>query len=416
MPGEIICIGDELMSGRSADLNSRHAAVRLGALGLMLTSITTIGDDTAAIGQVLRLALSRSDFVIISGGLGPTEDDITAEAAAQALGLPMEENRPMLVNLEALAAGHGRKLNPGARRMAWLPQGAKVLDPSCAGFLLPAPQGQPLFFLPGVPYEFRMLIDGPVGSYLAQRFLEGVVTTRMLRTFGLLESEIGARLEGLADNWPGARLGYYPTFPEEKILVSVRAAAKDQAEAIADEVLSEVERRLAPHVIARGATTLAQAVAALLTEQDLTLALAESCTGGLIGHRLTQVAGSSVFFERGLVVYSNRAKQELLGVSGETLERFGAVSAQCARQMAMGARERAGTDLGLAVTGIAGPGGGSADKPVGTVFLALADGQNVRVEGKRLSGDRTMIKSLTAELALVWLLRYGQDHAFICGA
>ncbi len=416
MKGEIICIGDELVSGRSADTNSRHAAARFWALGLKLRGVTIIGDDAQAIDQVLNLGLSRSDFLIISGGLGPTEDDITAEAAAQALGLPLEENQEMLSNLEALAAKHGRTLSPDVRRMYLLPQGAKVLDPICAGFLLEGRAGQPLFFLPGVPWEFRRLIDGQVGDYLVERFVEGAVAVRQLRSFGLMESQIGARLEGLAQNWPGAQIGYYPHFPEEKVLVSARAASREEAERIAAELEAEVLRRLDGHVVARGEATLAQNVAALLSEQKLTLALAESCTGGLVGHRLTQAPGASAFLERGLVVYSNQAKQDLLGVSADTLERFGAVSEQCAREMAMGARQRSGTDLGLAITGIAGPTGGSEAKPVGTVFFALSDGEHTRVEGKKLSGERSMIKSLSAELALVWLLRYAQDHAFIRSA
>lgn len=322
----------------------------------------------------------------------------------------------MLANLQALARSRGHELSQTARRMALMPQGARLMDAICCGFSLAGPAGQVLYFLPGVPEEFCKLIDDQVVPELGRRFGTGAVISRQLRIYGLPESEVGRRLQGLAEAHPGARIGFYPSFPEVKVLLTARSDEPAQATAVAEQMEREAEKRLEGYVIVRGLLTLEEAVGQELIRQGLTLALAESCTGGLIGHRLTQVAGSSAYLERGLVVYSNRAKQELLGVNEATLQAVGAVSAQCAAEMAQGARAGAGTDLGLAVTGIAGPTGGSPDKPVGTVFFGLAGPEGLRTLHTRFYGDRTMIKLQSAETALDLLRRYLEDHAFLRGA
>ncbi len=416
MLGRILCIGDEIMSGRTADRNSRHAAASLWSAGLMLKAITTVGDDPEAIAQALEQALADCSFLLVGGGLGPTEDDLTARAAADYLGLPLNEDPVMLANLEALARTRGRELSPLGRRMALLPQGARVLDPLCCGFHLTGPGGQPVYFLPGVPEEYRRLIDQYVVPQLLTRFGLGAPVSRMLRVFGLPESEVGRRLEGLTPAGSGAKIGYYPTFPEVKVLLTARSDDPALAEALAHHLEREALERLEGHVVARGSQTLEQAVGEELTRQRLTLCLAESCTGGLIGHRVTRVPGSSAYLERGLVVYSNRAKQELLGVSEATLAAHGAVSGECAAEMAAGARARSGADLGLSVTGIAGPEGGSLEKPVGTVWFGLAGPEGVVTEHRLFHGDRAMVKLQAAENALNLLRRYLQDHALLRSA
>jgi nicotinamide-nucleotide amidase len=416
MLGRIICVGDEIMSGRTADRNTRHAATSLWAAGLGLKAITTVGDDPLAIGQAMRQALDDCSFLLVGGGLGPTEDDITAEAAADCLGLPLTEHAGMLANLEAMAASRGRTLSQPGRRMALLPVGARVLDPICCGFHVETPAGQPIYFLPGVPEEYRRLIDQRVVPELLARFGLGAPVSRMLRVYGLPEGEVGRRLAGLAGLVTGGKVGYYPTYPEVKVLLTARHTDPAQAEAAVSRLETEAYARLEGFVVVRGAETLEQAVGAELTRQGLTLCLAESCTGGLIGHRLTRVPGSSAYLERGLVVYSNRAKRELLGVREDTLTAFGAVSQECAAEMAAGARQRAGADLGLAVTGIAGPDGGSAEKPVGTVWFGLAGPEGLMTQHRRFHGDRAMVKMQSAETALDLLRRYLEDHALLRGA
>ncbi|MBI5523977.1 MAG: CinA family nicotinamide mononucleotide deamidase-related protein [Desulfarculus sp.] len=416
MRGEIICIGDELISGRVAESNSRYAAARLWPLDIGLAWVVMVGDDPAAIQEALAQACARADYLIVSGGLGTTEDDLTAAQAARFLGLELAEHPQKLQQLEDMLRPRGRDLTPEIRRMASMPSGARPLDPRSAGFALNSADGRPLYFLPGVPLEFRRIMEHTVLPELAARAGAGVVARRELRVYGLPESEVGRRLAGLTQSFSGAGLGYYPVFPEVHLILSQRAAGQEAASAALEPLEAEVRRRLEGHVVAQGGASLEQTVAALLSGQHLTLALAESCTGGLIGHRLTSVPGASDFLERGLVVYSNRAKAELLDVSPATLETHGAVSAQCAQEMAQGARQRAGVDVGLAVTGIAGPTGGSEQKPVGTVFFGLSHAGGTQTLQRRFYGDRAMVKAQAAETALDLLRRYLEEHAPVRGS
>jgi nicotinamide-nucleotide amidase len=414
MRGAIICIGDELISGRVAEKNSRYALARLCPLGFEFASVLMVGDDMEAIASALGQALAEAEFVLVSGGLGTTDDDITAQAAARHFGLPLAESRRMIENLRECFAAVGRRVPPGVEKMAQLPRGAEVLDKACAGFKLTTPASQPVYFLPGVPAENRRLLERLVLPALVERFSpEQVVVSHKFTVFGLGESEIALRLEGLTAGHPEVSVGYYPVFPEEQVVLSLRTNQPERAGEVLERLVDEAARRLEGMVVAYGEDTLAGTVAQRMTAEGLTLALAESCTGGLMGHKLTNVAGASEFFERGYVVYSNRAKMELLGVSADTLERHGAVSAETAAEMASGARRAAGVDLGLAVTGIAGPGGGAPDKPVGTVFFGLAAREGVKTQGRRFMGSRGQIKALSAETGLDWLRRYLEDHAFL---
>jgi nicotinamide-nucleotide amidase len=415
MRGEIICIGDELMSGRVADTNSRYALKRLWPLGIEVGAVVLVGDEPEAMRDALSRALQRADFVLVSGGLGTTDDDITARIAAEVFELPLAESQRMVKNLSAFFAARGREPSEEVLRMAWLPQGAEILCTNCAGFSLKGPMGQPVFFLPGVPQEMRRLTDEAVVPELLKLITDEdlAVVTREVRLYGLPESQVAARLAGLADrdSQPGVRLGYYPVFPEVQVTVTVRRDSVAEAKAKADELSEKIQGKLADFVISTNGELLEAKVGSLLADRGLSLALAESCTGGLIGHRVTSVAGSSDYFERGVVVYSNMAKEELLDVSSDTLEAHGAVSAETAREMAMGARQRAHTDIGLSVTGIAGPGGGTEEKPVGTVYFGLAHGDKVESHHRCFPGNRRQIKVQSAETALDILRRYLEEHA-----
>jgi nicotinamide-nucleotide amidase len=371
-----------------------------------------VGDEPEAIKEALKDALGRADFVLVTGGLGATDDDITAGMAAEVFGLPLAQSQRMVKNLREFWESRGLSLPEGTNKMAWLPQGAEVLCPTCAGFCLTGPGERPVYFLPGVPQETRHIIDTRVLPDLLRR--QGgkrAAAMAELRVFGLSESEVQKRLADLDKT--GIRLGYYPEFPEVRLVAAAWAEGTKAAQAKAEAFAQKIRRRLGGYVFSAGGESLEEVAAKGLIAKGLTLALAESITGGLIGHRLTQVAGSSAFFERGLTVYSNRAKEELLGVKKETLAEFGAVSAQTAGEMALGACQNAGCDLGLSVTGIAGPAGGSPQKPVGTVYFGLARGETVRAAGQRFFGDRQEIKLLAAATALDWLRRYLEDDAFL---
>lgn len=416
MRGEIICVGDELLSGRVRERNASYLAARLWPLGITVGRVVVVGDEPGPIKEAITAALPRSAFVVVTGGLGSTDDDITAAMAAEVFGLPMAESRRMVENLRIYLEQRGKALNEEVRKMAWLPEGAEILCAECAGFRLAGPGGVPVYFLPGIPTEMRRITDERLVPELGGLAGDGTgaVAQDELLVFGLPEPEVGRRISGMAGD--GLKVGYYPVFPEVQVVFSARAASGEQARTAVASAMAEAAARLGEFVVAKSGQSLEQAVGEELLAQGLTVALAESCTGGLIGHRLTSVSGSSGYLERGYIVYSNRAKQELLGVRAETLERFGAVSAETAFEMASGARERAGTDLAVAVTGIAGPTGGSDEKPVGTVYFGLAAPGGVRTGRRNFFGNRAMVKAQTAETALDWLRRYLIDHAFVPGA
>jgi nicotinamide-nucleotide amidase len=414
--GVIICIGDELVSGKVIDENAHWAAARLWPMGLDLKAMVTVGDDPQAINVALKQALETADFVLVSGGLGATEDDITAQVAADVFALPLAESRRMVRNLRYFFEAKGKTPPEGIDRLAWLPRGAEVLSKASAGFKLTAPKGQPVYFMPGVPREMHHITQKHVIPQLLDLFQPDLVRkSGELLVFGLNELEVQKTLRGIAEDLgiSSLTLGYYPRFPEVAVIFSLTGDQEKKTTRDLAAVLKEAAKRLNGFVVGKDGQTLAQTTAHALATQNLTLALAESCTGGLIGHSLTEVAGSSSFFMRGYIVYSNQAKEELLGVSSQTLADHGAVSHETAREMALGAAGRAGVDLGLSVTGIAGPGGGSPEKPVGTVYFGLCHQEKVMTRGYLFSGSRDQVKLQAAHTAMDWLRRFTEDHAFL---
>ena len=403
MRGEIVAIGDELTSGRVPNSTSCFAAARLFAAGYQVPILVTIADDLELIGSTLLQALERADFVIVTGGLGSTSDDLTNEAVSSAL------NRPAILYPEILRKiqAHSRHLSPRARnsleKLAWLPDGAHALhtEARSAGYFL-VHQGKPVFFLPGVPHEMRELVVEAVLPRLA--VWDGKsrprVRQRLYRVAGLGEGEINRRLADLEGRDVGVKIGYYPVFPEVQVSLSVSASGKSEADALLARTHAEIERRLGRNLFGLDDESMAWVVGGLCRTRKLSLAVAESCSGGLIAADITSVPGSSDYFRGGLVTYSNVMKESLLGVRGDTLAAHGAVSPQVAREMALGVLRVAGSDLALSVTGIAGPGGGSKEKPVGTVQIGVAAGGQVSVESCLFTGDRRQVQIQTAHKAL----------------
>ena len=414
MRGEIITIGDELISGRVCDLNSFFLSARVSSYGLRVMAITSVGDDRERIMDILHQAVDRSDFVLVSGGLGPTEDDITTDVAADFFDLPLVLDEPFLDIIKKSLEKWGVPWVEAYRKLALIPQGASLLDPGVAcGFHLD--HGTvPMFFLPGVPSEVRRMTEKAVlPILLSKRRDRSAVRQRLFKIFGIQEAQIEETLDGITGGAGNISIGYYPNFPENHVTVTVRAESEEDAERTLGRLEAEVERRLAFYLVGKDAATLEMSVGRLLREKGLTLSVAESCTGGQIAGRITSVAGSSDYFERGVVVYSNRSKVELLGVPDEVIQTHGAVSEPTAEHMARGIRERSGTDIGLATTGIAGPTGGTPEKPVGTVYIGLAGPEGVRVERVNFLGPRDQVVQLTTQTALNRLLRYLADPSFI---
>lgn len=405
--GEIITTGNELISGRVADVNARYAARRLYEAGLGVQAITILGDAAPLLQETLRLALGRSRYVIVTGGLGPTEDDITAAAAAEVLGLPLKLDEYLLARIRSCLEARGLPWEEKYSRMALIPQGACILDPggSACGFFL-IYQGVQLYFLPGVPREMKFLFDRFVLPPLLQAAAGGeAVCSRTLRFFGLKEVELENLCQQLERGEEQLTVGYYPNFPENLLTLTLRGAEKKDLEQRLEDLTQSLAGMAGEAYLGSSEETLEEQVGRLLRQRAWSLAVAESCSGGLICHRLTNVPGSSDYFMGGVVTYSNRAKMELLQVPEAILAEHGAVSAPTAAAMVAGVVRLFHTEVGLAATGIAGPSGGSAAKPVGTVYLGLATPKGVQTRHCLFHGSREEIKILTAQTALDWLRR-----------
>lgn len=417
MYGEIITIGDELISGRTLDLNAKYAAGRLTASGLHITRITSVGDDHKMVSRVLAKAIESSRFVIVTGGLGPTDDDMTNEIVAAALNRSLCLDQQMFKRVKKYVEAKGLEMTPSLEKMAWLPEGSTILNPEgpvCGCCIVE--QDVRLYFLPGVPDQMRHLLDKFVLPEILNLY-EDVpsVGQRILKLYGVKETDISEILKELRGKTGNVILGFYPNFPENHITLSL--SGKDEPAIVEelDMVENDIRRLVGSFIFASGNLGMEEVVGRELFDRGLTISVAESCSGGLIGHRLTNVSGSSVYFRGGIVVYSNQSKVDLLHVNPHTLEAYGAVSAQTVREMARGITDRFKTDLGLAVTGIAGPDGGSREKPVGTVYIGLAAGQEILSGRYWFWGDRELVKLDTAMMAMDWIRRYLNGNPFLPG-
>ena len=405
MIGEILATGDEIRSGALIDSNSSHIAEQLEAAGVEIRRHQCVGDSETQITLVLQEIGGRSDIAVVTGGLGPTEDDLTALAAAKAAGVRCVLNPTALKEIEGFFKNRQRLMSDSNKKQAFLPEGSRILSNpigTAPGFLLTIGRCR-FFFLPGVPAEMKRMLKDHVLPEIAGLAAGNrtICITRTITTFGLTESATGEQLSDLNIRFPEIRLGLRAKFPE--IQVKLYAYGKDEA-VLTNQLEASagwVSQRLGKRVMSLQGDSMESVVGRLLKERSATLGIAESCTGGLISHRMTNIAGSSEYFLFSCVAYSNQAKIDLLGVSPDTLKRVGSVHEETAKEMAEGARKTAGSTFGLSTTGIAGPGGGTVDKPVGTVCIGLASPR--RVIGKRLQfsfGNRGMNKMIFAQTAL----------------
>lgn len=381
MRAELISIGTELAAGITVDTNAAWLARRLAEVGIAAGRHVTVADDRAAIAGELRRAAASAEVVVVTGGLGPTADDLTRQALADCLGVPLRTDSAVLEQVRAFFDRLGRPWHESNARQAEFPRGSTPIENpwGTAPGIRAAVGDCAIYCLPGVPGEMKKMFCAAVLPEIEQRACGqsgvsgGVILSRTLLCFGAGESHIG---EQIADLMGPRRAVTVGTAAHEAIIsvrFTFRAASRTDAETRVVADMDEVRRRLGALVFGSDGDTLESVVAAVLVERGLTLSTAESCTGGLLAKRLTDVSGSSGFFLRGVVAYSNESKAEVLGVDPGLIERHGAVSAEVAEAMAAGCCDRAGTDFALSTTGIAGPTGGSAEKPVGLVYIALAD-------------------------------------------
>ena len=395
---EILTIGNELLNGDLADTNTQRLATLLRGLGLPVRRAQTVPDVIPAIRDALALCATRADVVLVSGGLGPTEDDLTLEAAAAFAAVPLVTHEPTVARLHERFKARGYPLTPNNLRQAQVPDGAEVFDNpvGTAPHVQLAVGRARFFFFPGVPMELQRLAEDYLVPWLAAHAPPKTLVSRTFKTFGRTESQVATMLASLPRD-PRLHVAYRAHMPEIQVSLHVEEPDQAAAAALLDPAAEHVRQALGDIVFSTDKSdTMASVVGRLLTERGETLALAESCTGGLVTKLLTDLSGSSAFLVEGLVTYANASKVLRLGVSEALIAEHGAVSEAVARHMAEGVRASANATWGLAVTGIAGPTGGTPDKPVGTVHLAVAGPTGTTHAARRVRFDRERNRLVSA--------------------
>lgn len=412
MAAEVICVGTELLLGDIVNTNAHYLALQLASLGIPHYYQTVVGDNPERIQQAIAISLQRgAKILIFTGGLGPTPDDLTTETIAHYFQTPLEERPEVIEDITQKYAQRGRVMSPSNRKQALLPQGAAIL-PNPAG-TAPGMIWHPIadltiFTFPGVPRElYRMWEETAVPYLKSQGWGQTVIHSRMMRFWGIAESALAEKVAPLLD-LENPTVAPYASQGEVRLRVSAKAKSQAEAEALITPVAQQIQEIAGPDYFGQDDETLASVVGQLLQQSGQTLSVAESCTGGGLGQMLTQSSGSSSYFWGGIISYDNRVKIHQLGVNEADLNQQGAVSEIVAQQMAQGVKSSLGTDWGLSITGIAGPTGGSEEKPVGLVYIGLAAADGMVESFKYLFGghlDRPLIRHLSACYALDHLRR-----------
>lgn len=398
----LISVGDELLDGRTKDTNADFLAERMRSLGLEVALRVVVGDDLAAIAQAFSTALDIADLVLVTGGLGPTEDDITREAVAQALKVRLERDAEIEDRLRAFFAGLGREMSPSNARQADRIAGAEWILPrlgTAPGQWIEC-EGRVAVLLPGVPREMMDMINGDVAPRLRSSLGREAELTTTLLVSSKPESEVGELVGEAVSGIEGLRVSYRAMTGQ----IEVRLSSRD--EGTLSLARARTREALGSWVVAEDGETLEENLGRELEARGLTLSVAESCTGGMVGERITRVPGSSRYFRGGVVSYTYEAKVELLGVSAALLREKGAVNEEVAVAMAVGVRRLLGADLGISVSGVAGPDSGGEREPVGTVAFGLADARGGRAFMYRLPGNREMVREYASNIALTVALFY----------
>ena len=401
MIAEILSVGTELLMGQIANTDAQFISRQLSHLGINIYHQTTVGDNPARVKEALALALSRADIVITTGGLGPTEDDLTKEMVAEYFGLKMVRDPKSYDHLVEMLTAHGRKMTENNLKQADFPEGAIIMEnlrgtaPGC----IVEQGGKAVAVLPGPPFELTDMFERQLKPYLAKK--SGVhLTSRFLRIFGVGESNVETILKDLFHG-TNPTLALYCGAGEVQARLTAMTEDGNDAHLLLDPLEAEIRRRLGDSVYAEGLhTSMAETVYKLLKQRGARVSFAESCTGGMLTAKIVDLPGASDVLDESHVTYANAAKQRILGVQPATLERFGAVSPECAREMAEGARRISGADYGVSVTGIAGPDGGTAEKPVGLVYIGVSDENGTIAREFRFRGNREWVRTLACGNAL----------------
>ncbi|KAB2954654.1 competence/damage-inducible protein A [Heliorestis acidaminivorans] len=407
MSAEIVSTGTELLLGQNLNTNARYLSERLASLGISCYFQTTVGDNQDRIEQVLEIARGRADIIITTGGLGPTMDDLTKEVVAELCGRSLQLHEPSLHHIESFFQRRGRSMPENNKKQALIPEGAIIIpnhQGTAPGFIVE--EGTKTFILlPGPPNEMEPMFEETVKPYLSMKTKSDptILYSRLLKIVGRGESVVEDQLRDLLMEQSNPTIALLAKQEGLHIRLTARAKTEAEAKELIKELEAEVVHRLRPYIFGFDQDTLSGVVGQSLLKKGKKLAIAESCTGGLIAHEITNEAGSSAYFLLGVTAYDNSAKKALLGVEEKTLQSHGAVSAETALAMAQGVKKIAGADIAVAVTGIAGPSGGTKEKPVGLVYGAIADDAYSEVKEFRFTGTREIIKERTATAVLNWL-------------
>ena len=410
---ELICVGTELLLGNIVNTNAAWLAQKCAGLGLSCYYQTVVGDNMERLTETVKTAMSRADILILSGGLGPTSDDITKEAVAQVLELPLEMDEHSAERIRTFFAARKIEMTSNNLKQALIPQGAMVVDNDhgTAPALICRAEGKHIILLPGSPNELIPVFEERIESYL-RSLCPGILYSRTVKLCGPGESSVAARIQDLLDAQTNPTIAPYAKTGEVHLRVTAFAETEAAAKELAAPVVAELENRFGKDIYTtEEQVTLEQAVVDLLAENKMTVSAIESCTGGLLSGRLINVAGVSDIYKLGFVTYSNKAKRKMAGVRKSTLKKYGAVSEETAREMAVGAAAAAKADVAVAITGIAGPGGGTETKPVGLVYIACTVKKKTTVIRCQFSGSRSKVRESSVAAALTLMRRCILEYA-----
>lgn len=407
---EIVCVGTEILMGNIVNTNAAYLAEMCARIGASSYYQTVVGDNAERMHRTIQQAVDRSDVVILCGGLGPTEDDLTKEIAAEVMGKKLYEDAHSKAMIQAYMENHlknhrNASITANNWKQAMVPEGALVLDNpnGTAPGIIIEDHGKIVILLPGPPNELKPMFEDQVYPYLKMKQPE-VIVSKMLKITGIGESLVETRILDLIEEQTNPTIATYAKTCEVHLRITAKAQSEKEAESLLTPIVSEVQNRFGKHIYTMNEKeTLEEVVVGLLKDKNLTLATAESCTGGMVSSRLINVAGVSQVYQEGFIAYSDDVKHQLLGVKKETLESYTAVSHETAEEMAIGCARVSGADVALAVTGIAGPDGGTKEKPVGLVYISCYDQGKTYVQELHLNGNRAKIREQATARALILL-------------
>lgn len=393
MKCEIVAVGTELLLGNIVNTNAQYLSQKLADLGIDVYYQLAVGDNLQRLSDTIKASLERSDLVITSGGLGPTVDDLTKEGVSDALGLKLLPDEACIRKIEGMFKAIGRPMTENNIKQGYIPEGARILenDNGTAPGVLIEKNGKIVIMLPGPPKELYPMFEDKVVPYLKTK-VHSTIRSRMLRVIGVGESAAEDMLKEIFKTQTNPTIAPYAKDGEVHLRITAKTDTIEKADQLIDQMEKRVQSKLGENIYGYDEETLESVVLKLLQQKKMTLSLAESCTGGLIASRLTDVPGASASLMCGVVSYSNESKIKLLGVKEETIRNYGAVSSQTAEEMAVGAKRISGTDIGVSITGIAGPDGGSTEKPVGLCYIGIAIGNAVKAQKFMFNGNRKKIK------------------------